>query len=465
MARCYSLTDDFASAVPLLNALTARPDASGDTFYYLGCAHANLQQLSPAIEALSGCLQLEPTRWQAYLQRGHCYLASQKWEEARTDYEQARALQPEDHDVAIALGRYYLMRGDEETACPYLEQVIRAQPAHWGANMLAGVLAERTDDVPNAERAYLAALQAEPDRAEPYVRLGLLCCHQDRYQEACEHFERMLDTARANSKSAPVEGEGTNPGFLKTAEELIVERRGRRAGSVEADAAALSLPDTVLFHWGYARAMCADYGGALELWRQLQQRYPEARPLMLNIHRLHYLLGRQHAEAERYEEAILAWEELLSSGPDEKGLRKDVAELYFRKAVTEMASLVRSEQRDFEQVRADLNSGVQSNGTHPFAPFYLALCDLFDRPAVRTAQALEALCAGEPSALQLRAMYYRGIALLKSGQNGQAKDILRAVADHPACGKLELPIYMALAVACCRTGQWEDALDALERLR
>jgi len=425
LARCYSLTEEFASAVPLLSALTARPDASGDAFYYLGCAHANLQQFSSAIESLSACLRLEPTHWQAHLQRGHCYLATQEWEKGRTDYEQARALQPDNHDVALAFAHYHLMRGEEETARPYLEQVIQAQPVHWGANMMLGVLAERANDVPGAERAYLAALQAETNRAEPYARLGLLCCHQSRYQEACEHFQGMIQDVGANPKSTPA----------------------------------------VLFHWGYARAMCADYGGALEVWRQLQQRCPEDQHLTLNVLRLHYLLGRQQAEAEKYEEAILAWEEFLSSSPDDEDLRKDIAELYFRMAVTGVASLSMSTESDFERVRADLNSAVQLNGTHPFAPFYLALCDLLDGPPARAAQALEGLCAGEPSDSQLRVMYHWGIALLRSGQNGRARDILRAVADHPLCAKLELPIYVALAVACCRTEQWEDALEALERLR
>jgi tetratricopeptide (TPR) repeat protein len=408
---------------------------------------------------------LEPTHWQAHLQRGHCYLATQEWEKGRTDYEQARALQPENHDVALAFARYHLMRREEETARPYLEQVIQAQPAHWGANMMLGVLAERASDVPGAERAYLAALQAETNRAEPYARLGLLCCHQGRYQEACEHFQRMLQNADANPKSTPVEGQAVKPSFLKTAEELVAERHSERPTAARAHDDTLPLTDAVLFHWGYARAMCADYGGALEVWRQLQQRCPEDQHLTLNVLRLHYLLGRQHAEAEKCEEAILAWEEFLNSRPDDEDLRKDIAELYFRMALTGMASLAMCTESDFERVRADLNSVVQLNGSHPFAPFYLALCDLLDGPPARAAQALEALCAGEPSAFQLRVMYHWGIALLRSGQNGRARDILRAVANHALCAKLELPIYMALAVACSRTGQWEDALEALERLR
>jgi len=415
LARCYMLTDQFAQAVPLLKALAVRPDASAEVFYALGCAHANLGQFPPAVEALSACLRLEPTRWLAHLQRGHCYLMVREWDKARSDYQEALSLQPQNPDVSLALARYHLMQGEESTARRYLEQVVGSQPTHWEANMMLGAMAEKADDPASAEKAYLAALKAQSDRPEPCVRLGVLYCHQGRPQEACQYLER---AAAAGQES-----------------------------------------DTVLFHWGHARAACGDYLGALEMWHRLYQRHPDDQRLALNLHRLYYLLGRQHVEAERYGEAIQAWEEFFKSRPEDEKLRRDIAELYFRLGVAEMANA-----GDLQQARANLDSAIKFNDSHPFAPFYLALCDLAEQQPKQAIQRFAALPNGQSPALQLRAMYHRGIAFLQAGQYARAAEVLRAVADHPNRLELGLPVDWALALAYARSEQWEESLAALKPL-
>jgi tetratricopeptide (TPR) repeat protein len=419
LARAYALTDQFAQAVPLLTSLAARPDATAGVFYALGCAHANLEEFPSARDALSACVRLAPSRWQAYLQRGHCHLAERDWEQAQADYQQALTLQPEAPEVALALARYHLVRGEAEAARCYAERVLQTPAMCWEGHMLLGALAEQAHDAASAEAAYQAALQTQPARSEPYVRLGLLACHQGRYREAWTHFSQLVATPEA--------------------------------------LAALS--DAVLFHGGYARAECGDPAGALEMWTSLQQRHPEDQQLALNLQQLRWLLGHQYAQAGRYEAAIAVWEECRTARPHDETLRKELAELYFRLGVTRMAS-----GNSHAHAQQELQAALQLDAAHPLAPFYLALWYLVDGQPSQAASSFARLAVGPPSELQLRAMYHQGIALLQAGQPTRATSVLQAVAAHPCRAMVELPVDWALAVAHARSEQWEEALAVLEPL-
>jgi tetratricopeptide (TPR) repeat protein len=274
-----------------------------------------------------------------------------------------------------------------------------------------GALAEKGADLARAEKAYLAAVNAKPDRPESRVRLGLLYCRQKRYQDACRHLQKAAEA-------------------------------GQRT-------------DSLLFHWGQALAETGDYAGALSVWRELHQRHPEDESLALNLSQLRYLVGRQHAEAERYEEAIVAWEAFLTSCPDDETLKRDIAELYFRLGLRDFAT-----GSNHNRPRQALNSALALNGAHPFVPFYLALCDLVDGQSERAAERLSGFSADHP--LYLRAIYHQGLAYLQMGQNARAMELLRAAATHPHRNNLNLPVELALAMTYVRSEQWEEALAVLK---
>ncbi|MBI4493553.1 MAG: tetratricopeptide repeat protein [Chloroflexi bacterium] len=413
LARCCSLGGDFARAVRVLSVLADRGDAEAETYYAVGCARANLAQYAEAVKEFDLCLQLDPSRWRAHLQRGHCYLALGEVAKAQQEYQQAEALQPESVEVALSIAQAHVHQGEAARARPHLERVLRAQPAHWEASMLLGRVLESVGDLPGAERAYLAALGSQPGQPETLLRLGQLCCHQARHEEAVRYLEQV----------AALGEEG----------------------------------DALLFHSGYARAGMGDYAGALETWAKLQQRYPEDRRLALNVRRLHYLLGHQHAEAGRYEAAIVAWEEYLGSRQEDEKLRGDIAELYFRLAATRLAGGGKP-----EAAREDLDAALDLDADHPWLAYYQALCDLAEGEWALAAQRLEACSNGSHPALRLRALYHRGLAFLRAGQPERAAEVLQTVASHPDRKDLTLPVDLVLAIACARSQCWDEALAALQ---
>jgi len=448
LARCAALTDQFEQAAQLLNALISSADAMADDFYYLGCAHANLGQLPPAVEAFGVCLQRAPSQWQAHLQRAHCHLRLGSAVLARADYEAATAAQPENAEVALALARCHASQNDYAEAATVLKQLLAAQPNHWDAAMLLGALAERAGALADAEEAYVTATKAAPKRGAPFARLGLLYCDQSRHREACDCFGKLA--AALGVEEAP-----PTPGFLRSAEEKIAARKSKPSPRATGD----SLPDSVLFHWGHACAATGDYAGALELWRRLHERRPDDQRLALNVHRLHYLIGRHHAEAGRYEDAILAWEEYLQSRPEDRKLQEDLAELYFRMATERLAT-----GKDLQAARKDLVTALERNPNHPCAAFYLALCDLTDGQPARAAERFGALAMASADALQVRAQHYEGLALLAADRHREAAEVLGKLSGHPRLKEQNLDPALPLAVACAGSQDWAAALNALQPL-
>ncbi len=412
LARSYSSTDQFPQAVYLLEHLASRPDAGADTFYYLGCARANAGRYLLAIEALGACLERAPARWQAHLQRGHCHLALREYGKAMADYEKTGELNPDGPEASIALARCHLLSGNAVAAQSCVERTVHSHPDSWEGNMMLGILAERADDFPGAEKGYLAALRVRPGSPEPFVRLGLMFYRQGRHSEACAYLKRAAGAGRET--------------------------------------------DPVLFSLGYAQAECADYAGALETWRKLRQRHPKDQRLALNIDRLHYLKGRQHVDGEKYEEAAAAWRECLKMRPDDEKLRRDIAELYFRLALTRLGA---GESR--EEARRSLVSAMEMDGEHAYLPFYLALLDLVDgQQAKATRQFGDLSAAGTPS-IRHRARYYQGIGLLQEGENDRAAEVLRTVVEGSCRPEMDAPVEWALAAALARGGHWEESLVVL----
>jgi tetratricopeptide (TPR) repeat protein len=415
LARCYALTGQPDRALPLLEALTGRPDASAEMFYYLGCARASLGQYPAAIDVYTTCLSRDPSRWQAHLQRGHCHLAVRNAADGLRDYTAAAAAQPQDPDVVLGMARSHLMQGDPEAARPLLEQTVRGQPTHAEAFMLLGALGERVGDMAGAERSYLTALQLDANRGSPHAQLGLLHSHQGRHQQACQQLKAAMDAG------------------LDT--------------------------DAVLFHLAFSLSCCADYAGALEACLKLQQRHPDDQRIALNVKRLQYLLGCQFARDEKYAEATLAWEEYLKDRPEDERLKQDLAELYFRQGVARLATTA-----DAKEGQKALAAAQQLNPCHPYVNYYCALAHLTDGQSTEAAERLARL-AEQEGRIALRAGYHQAIVLLQTGEFARAAQLLEAIAQCPQCKELDLPIGWALALAYGQNQQWEKALCVLEAPR
>jgi tetratricopeptide (TPR) repeat protein len=72
----------------------------------------------------------------------------------------------------------------------------RPNEAHW--HLMRGVSEERAGDLGMAEASYRAAVQARPGLDVAHRRLGVTLAQQERYDEAIEAFERVLELSPDN---------------------------------------------------------------------------------------------------------------------------------------------------------------------------------------------------------------------------------------------------------------------------
>jgi tetratricopeptide (TPR) repeat protein len=260
LARCYTQTDQFDRAVQQLTALTSRQPSHAQAWYYLGLGQAHLGRFTEAVEAFEKAIHLDGAQADFYFQRGHAYVKLGHLTEAESDYLKVFELWSGTADVAYHLGCLYRMMGQDKSAIAYLLQVVSYAPQHIGARLALGALHEKSGRVQEAFAQYSAAAKLDSKNPSIHRRLGVLQCRQGDYQTAAK--------------------------TLRKAAELGDES------------------DELLHYLGLAAANGNDFAGALAAWSNLAARHPDDKRLALNLNKLHYLLGKQHAEAGRLAEAI-----------------------------------------------------------------------------------------------------------------------------------------------------------------
>ena len=145
--------------------------------------------------------------------------------------------------------------------------------------------------------------------------------------------------------------------------------------------------------------------------------------------------------------------------PDDEKLKRDIAELYFRLALTAVGA-----GGSKEEARRKLLSAMEADGSHACAPFYMALLELMDGQQAKATQQFSDLSVDGTLSMRQRAMYYQGIGLLHQGDHVRAAEVLRAVSEDPLRAEMDSPVELALAAALARGGNWEESLSELQRI-
>ncbi|MEZ4402432.1 MAG: tetratricopeptide repeat protein [Kofleriaceae bacterium] len=164
----------------------AQPRAEDDSAALVDSGRRALTagDLPRAAKALDAALALNPRRVEAYVLRAAVHAAQGQPERGVTLMRRARALAPDNADVATALGSQLMLAGQADEGAPLLEEVVARAPARYEAHALLGhyyATRERWPDAVVALEAYQrtrpAALAGDDDRhrldlAEAYLRTG-----------------------------------------------------------------------------------------------------------------------------------------------------------------------------------------------------------------------------------------------------------------------------------------------------
>lgn len=131
---------EYAQAVDVLTDLIARDPLNEYGYYYLGCAHFELEQFDKALKAYVKALELVPTYLGAMVHAGHTLRMLGRYNEAIRMAHEVLARAAGDPDALFLIGASSFARGDNAQAQDYLERFLHTNPELEVATEVEGML-------------------------------------------------------------------------------------------------------------------------------------------------------------------------------------------------------------------------------------------------------------------------------------------------------------------------------------
>lgn len=192
-------------AKPLLLALAKQHPGDAAVAYYLGRVFFAAEAYDESIRWLDKAVTRDPksSRYRQWLGRAYSSEAGRATllrkpslaGKARTAFEQAVALDPENVDARYDLFEYYrqapgVAGGSKAKAKEQADEIGKRDASR--GHLARATLHEGEEDTAAAEREYLAAIEAQPSNAGAYEALGLLYARAQQYDRAFDVFDRGL---------------------------------------------------------------------------------------------------------------------------------------------------------------------------------------------------------------------------------------------------------------------------------
>ena len=136
--------------------------------------------------------QLGPDSPTPYIELGHAYELSHRYDAALEAYDRAAEVAPADAVGPRTGGLRAARWGEAELAEPRLSEALRRNPADSEGWHALGVVRMRLGDSAGARRAYLAGLVADPQDLTHRVGLATLALHDGRPADALAEYDRIL---------------------------------------------------------------------------------------------------------------------------------------------------------------------------------------------------------------------------------------------------------------------------------
>jgi tetratricopeptide (TPR) repeat protein len=131
---------EFERAVVVLFELVSEQPDNEYGYYYLGCAHYELEQYDKALKCYVRALELVPTYLGAMVHAGHTLRMLGRYNEAIRMAHQVLARAAGDPDALYLIGASSFARGDDAQAKDYLERYLHTNPELEVATEVEGML-------------------------------------------------------------------------------------------------------------------------------------------------------------------------------------------------------------------------------------------------------------------------------------------------------------------------------------
>ncbi len=153
-------------------ATPGHAEMSAATLYRDGVAARKAGDFRTAERDLQAALRLEPRNADVLLELGLVYVATRRYDEARTELHRALQIAPNYVDVRLSLARLDAYTGDYAAAQTIVDQVLVQYPSDEEALVLAGRIAYYRNDLAAAQQRFEAALAQAPNDADALMGLG-----------------------------------------------------------------------------------------------------------------------------------------------------------------------------------------------------------------------------------------------------------------------------------------------------
>lgn len=174
-----------------------------DIYVEMGIAYLRDGQPAVAMKKLKKAISIDPQNAEAYNVIAILYERLGKMDLAGEYYAKAVKLQPTDPFIRNARGSYFCKQGLYEKAEMEFESALSnpLYPTPWVAMTNAGLCAERSGGLADAEKYYRSALTVNGSYFQALYQMAKLTFKQNNYLSARAYLERYNEVAKVSAGS------------------------------------------------------------------------------------------------------------------------------------------------------------------------------------------------------------------------------------------------------------------------
>jgi tetratricopeptide (TPR) repeat protein len=386
-------------------------------------------------------LQIDEQLADAHWGLANVYEGLQRYQEAFEEMKQTAELDPNNLDVRVKLGNYYLMGGQQSAAAVseaerLAKEILQKNPNHIEGHILMGSVLFAQDHKPEAFAELNRAIEIDPQRVESYLSLARFHAMMKDTATAAATFQRAISV---NSSSALAHYEyGKFLVQVNRADEA--ENEFQRAVQVDPNnrEARFVVASFYLVNKRYAKAE-----DAYKALAELDKDKPEGRSV----------LGDFYGATGRLDEAIAIYKEVVTKSPDFTQGHYRLAELMLNRG-------------DLANAKAEVDNISKKDANDRQAMILRARIEMQsgDSNELKAAMAdLQEVLKQEPNSRP--GLFFMAEANFRAGQTDQARvfagDLERNYPDYLP-GKL-LQVQINLATGDARAAS-QAATQLLDRL-
>jgi tetratricopeptide (TPR) repeat protein len=345
-------------AAALLMGACTTPEKAKAQHVARGQALLKEKKFQEASLEFRNALQIDDHLADAHWGLANAYEGLQRYQEAFEEMKRVVELDPNNLDVRVKLGNYYLMAGKQSPAAiseaeRLAKEVLQKNPNHIDGHILMGSVLFAQDHKPEAFAELNRAIELDPQRVESYLSLARFHAHTNDLVTAEATFQRAI---AVNGSSALAHYEYGK--FLVQLNRLdVAESEFLKAIQVDGNnrEARFVLASFYLVNKRYDKAE-----DAYKALAELDKDKPEGRSV----------LGDYYSAVGRLAEAIAIYKEVVTKSPDYAQGHYRLAEILMNSgdiagARTEIDGILKNDAKDRQAIilraRMEIQSGTPSD--------------------------------------------------------------------------------------------------------